>query len=132
MRVAVPLRLAETHAINDARVVQRIRDDGVLLIQQRLKNAGVRIEAARVQDGILGSKEVRHGLLQLLVDVGGAADETHRRQPVAVCVQRIFCCLNDLWVPGKAKVVVGTEVQQGLGRGLDVDRGALLGRDDTL
>ena len=44
--VAIPLRLTEPHAVDDARVVQLIGNDGVFLTEQRLEQTAIRIEAA--------------------------------------------------------------------------------------
>ncbi len=48
-----PACLAETDAVDDGGVIERVRDDGVVLGEQSLEDAGVRVEARRVQDGVL-------------------------------------------------------------------------------
>ena len=45
VRVAQALRLAEPDAVDDARVIERVADDGVVFVQQRLEQAAVGIEA---------------------------------------------------------------------------------------
>ena len=52
----MPLRLAQPDAVDDAGVVERIGDDRVLLIQQRLEQAAVGIEAGGVEDRVLGAR----------------------------------------------------------------------------
>ena len=61
----------------------------VLFCQHRLEEAGVRVEARRVQYRVVGLVEVGDLALQLRVDVLGAADEAHRAQPEAVGVERL-------------------------------------------
>jgi len=50
--------LAEAQAVDDGRVVELVRDDGVVGRQQRLEQAGVGVETARVQDGVLAAVEL--------------------------------------------------------------------------
>jgi hypothetical protein len=39
-------------------VVERVRDDGVLLAEERLEQAAVRVETGRVEDRRLGAEEL--------------------------------------------------------------------------
>ena len=55
--IAQALRFAQAHAVDDARVVQRVADHCVLLVEQRLEQPAVRIEARRVEDRVLGAEE---------------------------------------------------------------------------
>ena len=43
--VPVSLRFAQPDAVDDARVVECVRDDGVALVEQCLEDASVRVEA---------------------------------------------------------------------------------------
>ena len=43
--VAVALRLAQANAVDDARVIERVRDHRVALIEQRLEQAAIGVEA---------------------------------------------------------------------------------------
>ena len=57
--VAEPLRLREADAVDDARVVELVGDHRVLLAEQHLEQAAVRVEARRVQDRVLRPEELR-------------------------------------------------------------------------
>ena len=57
MRIAVALGPAETDAVDDRGVVERVADDGVPLVEQGLEEAAVGVEARRVEDGVLGAEE---------------------------------------------------------------------------
>src|SRR5436189_171906 len=87
--VAPALGLAQPHAVDDRGVIECIRDDRVLLGEQRLEHAAVGVEAGGVEQRVLGAEEGRDLLLQRLVQVLGAADEAHRGEPVAVAVERL-------------------------------------------
>src|SRR5690606_16536013 len=124
-------RLAQAHAVDDRGVVERVRDDRVVLAEQRLEQPAVRVKAGSVEDGVLRAEEVRDGLLQLLVQVLGAADEAHRGHAETVGVQRVLRGLDHRRVVGQAQVVVGAEVEHlaPVGQG---DLGGLRRGDDAL
>ncbi len=129
--VAVALRLAQADAVDDGRVVQLVADDGVVLAQQRLEEAAVRIEGSGVEDRVLGAEEARQPRLQRLVQVLRAADEAHRAQAVAVRAQRLVGRLDHRRVRRQAEVVVGAQVEHlaAVGR---AHEGALRRGDDAL
>jgi len=129
--VAVALRLAQAHAVDDRGVVERVGDDRVLFAQQRFEQATVGVEAGGVEDGVLGAEEVGDGLFQLLVQVLGAADEAYRGHAEAVGVERVLGGGDDVRVVGQAQVVVGAEVQHGAAVG-EGDLGRLRAGDDAL
>jgi hypothetical protein len=106
-------RLAQADAVDDGGVVQRIGDDGVVLVEQRFEHAAVGVEGRRVQDGVLGAEEFGDGLLQLFVHGLGAADEAHRRQAVAVFFRCVDGSLRHPLLAGQAEVVVGAHIDQG-------------------
>jgi hypothetical protein len=72
--------------VDDGRVVQLIADDGVVLAEQRLEQARIRVEARRVQDGVVGTKKAGQPPLEFLVDLLGTADEPHAGHAVAPAV----------------------------------------------
>ncbi len=82
--IAEALRFRKPHAVDDRGVVQRVRDHRVLFPQERLEEAAVRVEARAVEDRVLGAEEFRDAALELAVHVLGAADEAHRRHPIAM------------------------------------------------
>ena len=57
MLVSVLLGLAEPYSVNDGRVVESVGEDGVLGAEDLLKEAGVGVEAAGVQDGVIAAVE---------------------------------------------------------------------------
>ena len=121
--IAVTYRLAQTYAVDDRGVVQSIRDDGVLLRQQRLENTAVGIEARGVENRILGTEVVRYGLLKLLVYILTSADETYRRHSEAARIHRTLRRLDKTRIVRQPKIVVGAEIEYLLAR--YVDLGAL-------
>ncbi len=131
IRIPIPLRLAETDAVDDAGVVQLVADDGAIGIQQRLEQAAVGIEARRIQDRILGAKERRDAFLELLVDRLRAANEPYRGHPESIGVQAGFCRRDQVRMIGQPQVVVCAEVEDLLA-GLDADLGRLRGGDNAL
>ena len=50
-------------------MVQLITEHSVLLREQSLKEAGIGVEAAGIQDAVVAAMETRYLLLQLLVDI---------------------------------------------------------------
>ncbi len=89
VRVDEPPRLAQARAVDDGGVVELVGDEGAVLVQERLEDAAVGVEAGGVEDGVLrarGTRDMR--CLQLLVDLLRAADEAHGRHPVSPAVQR--------------------------------------------
>ena len=130
--VAIAAGLAEPDAVDDRGVVERVRDDGVLFAEQRLEQAGVGVEAGRVEDRVLRAEEGGEPLLELLVLLLRAADEPHRRHAVAVSLQRVPSPrVDQLGMVGEAEIVVRAEVQH-LAAGFGVDHAALGRGDDPL
>ena len=128
--VAVAHGLAQTHAVDDRSVVQRVGDDGVLLREEGLEHAAVRVEAGGVEDRILRAEIVGDGLFELLVDILTTADETHGRHAVSARVHRPFGSLYEARIVRKSEVVVRAEVQHFASA--DLDLGPLGRLDDPL
>ena len=129
--VAQALRLRQADAVDDARVVERVRDDRVLLAGQRLEQAAVGVEAGRIEDRVVGAEEGGEPALELAVHGLGAADEAYRGHAVAVAVERRVGGGDDRRVVGEPEVVVGAEVQH-LAPVLEADHGILRRGDDAL
>ena len=110
--VAVARRLAQPDAVDDRCMIQRIRDDRVLLVEQRLEHAAIGIECRRIQNRVFHSEKIRQRALQLLVDGLRAANEAHRRQPVTVLLGRRDRCLHRGFVARQAQIVVGAQIDQ--------------------
>ena len=62
--IAIALRFAQTHAINNRGMIERIRNHGVLRRQQGFEKPAVGIETRGVENGILRSKKLRERLFQ--------------------------------------------------------------------
>ena len=128
--VAVALRLAQPHAVDDRGVVERIGNDGVALVQQRLEHAAVGVETGGEQDGVV-LVEMRGDLaLQRAMLVLRAADEAHRGHAEAVGVERLARRRDHLGMIGEAEIVVGAEIDH-LAPG-DADAAALRALDQPL
>ena len=67
--VPVTLSLAQADTVDDACVVQLVRDHGIAVVQDCLKQTSVGIETGWVQNCIIGSVELGDGPLQLLVNI---------------------------------------------------------------
>jgi len=63
VRVAVASGLAEAHPINDRGVVERIRNNGVLGSEQRLKNTPIGIKCGGIENGVNSVVKVRNRTL---------------------------------------------------------------------
>ena len=109
--VAVFGCLGESYAVNDAGVIELVGDDRIFLGGYGFKQAAVCIKAAAVKNGILGAEELGKRCLKLLMYRLSAADKAHAGHTVAVLFVALGCDPFELLVVCKAKVVVGTEVQ---------------------
>ncbi len=125
------LRLAEADAVDDRGVVERVGNDRVLLTEDGLEKAAVRIETRGIQNRVLGTKKFTEARLKFLVDALGAADEAHRGQSVSPTVERLVRGGDEFGVIGKAEIVVRAEVDH-IGAGTGPDVGGLRCRDHAL
>ena len=122
--------LAETDAVDDARVVQGVADDGVLRPEHCLEQPRVGVEARGVQDRRLGAEPARDLILELFVDVLRTADEPYRGHPEPMRLQPLDDGLLDLLAVGQTQVVVGAHDEL-VPRGR-IDLRSLRGPDDLL
>mmetsp|Transcript_64028 Transcript_64028/g.165306 ORF Transcript_64028/g.165306 Transcript_64028/m.165306 type:complete len:265 (-) Transcript_64028:15-809(-) len=130
--VPIALCLAETDAVDDRGVIQRIGDHGILGPEDGLEDAGVGIEAAGEEDGVLCAVELADGSLEILVDVLRAADEADRTQTKAVASERLLARLDQGRVARQTQVVVGAKVQHRPLPVLNGDHAGLWAGDDSL
>ena len=129
--IAVAVRLAQAHAVDDARMVQLIGDHGILRAEQRFKKAAVGVKAGGIEDGVLHADKVGDLALERLVDLLRAADEAHGGKAEAPVVIALLRRLDQARVIGKTQVVVRAHVHNAV-RGGGVDAAFLRGGDDTL
>ncbi len=109
--VAQALRLAQPDAVDDAGVIQFVADDRVLLAEQRFEHAAVGIEAARIEDGVIGREECGERPFELLVHRLRAADEAHRCHAEAPAVEAFLRCRDQSRIVGQTEIIVGAEIQ---------------------
>jgi hypothetical protein len=125
---------AEADAVDERGVDEAVGDDDVVLGQDGLEDAGVGVHAGGEEERVLGAEEGRQLVLELAVDVLGAADEAHRGHAVAAGLQAVVRRLDHVGVAREPQVVVGAHVDDLLegraGRELDLDVGRL-GRVDV-
>ena len=129
--VTESLSLAETDAVDDGGVVQLVGDDCIIGTEQCLEQTGVSVEAGCVQDGVICTQEVGDCLLQVLVDLLCAADETDGGQTEAPVVVAVLSSFDQSGVVGQAQVVVGAHVDNALSL-CCIDTALLLCCDDSL
>jgi len=112
VRVTESLGLAQPDAVDDRRVVELVRDDRVLVVEQRLEEAAVGVEAGAEENRVVGAEKRREPLFELAVERLRSADEAHRRHPVAPAVEGLVRGLDHRRMARKAEVVVGAQVQE--------------------
>jgi len=110
--VAIPvtLRLAEPDPVDDAGMVQLVRNNGIIRPQKCFKQACIRIETGCVENGVVHSQELRQASLKLLVNRLGSADEPYRRETVSPPVQALVGRADNLRMIRQPEVVVGAQV----------------------
>ena len=128
--IAQAPRLAEADAVDDAGVIERVADHGVLFPEQGLEQAAVGIEAGRIEDRVLHAEKRGEPLFELPMHALGAADEPHRGDAVAVAIERLVRRLKHRGMIGESQVVVGAEIDHLAAVGEPHDR-ALRGADDA-
>jgi hypothetical protein len=109
--IPVPRGLAQPHPVDDRCMVQRIRNDGVVLAEQRLEHPAVCIEGRCVQDGVVCPVKCSDGVLELPVDVLGAADEAHARHAESVGVDGPFGRFHHPRMAAQSEVVVCAKIE---------------------
>ena len=134
VRVTESLRFGQADTVDDAGVVQRVTDDRIFGTEYGLEQAAIRVEARRIEDGILGAEKGADARLEFLVDGLGAADEAHRCHAVTEFIECLVRGRNDLGMIGETQVVVGAEVQHVLAAAVraHVDVGLLRAADQAL
>ena len=75
--IAEALCFAETNAIDNAGMIELIRDDGIFRSEQGLEKTAVRIEAGAVKNGIIHAQEITDLFLQVFMQLLRSADKTY-------------------------------------------------------
>jgi hypothetical protein len=112
VRVAEAPGLAQPDAVDDRRVIELVGDDRVLLVEQRLEEAAVGVEAGAEEDRVVGAEKRGQTLFELAVERLRPADEAHRRHPVAPAFEGLVCGLDHRRMAREAEVVVGAQVEE--------------------
>ena len=129
--VAIAAGFGEADAVDDGGVVEFVADDGVVGGEQGFEDAGVGVEAGRVEDRVVGLEEGAEAGFEFAVDFLGAADESDGGKAVAPAVEGGVGGGDEIGVVGEAEIVVGAEVEDGAAVGGAKAR-ALRSREDTL
>ena len=124
VRVAKLACLAEANPVNDRGVIERVGDDRVLLVEQRLEQPAVGVEAGGIKDRFLGAQETGQPRLELAMNALSTADKTHRSAAVTKAVERAVSGGEHGGMIGEPQVVVGAQVDD-LGPAGDLNDGAL-------
>ena len=107
-------RAAQPAAVDDARVIQLIGDDDVVLGEDGRDGAGVGGEAALKHHDGLDVLELGEAALELHVHLHRAGDRAHRARADAVLADGVERGLAQLRVRGEAEIVVRRQVDHRL------------------
>ena len=99
----------EPYGVDDARVVELVREDDGCRVGQRRNHRLVRVPARDVGQRRLGSREVCHLALELEMGLERSADEAHRGGARAVALEPLDPRPHDLGMVGEPEVVVRRE-----------------------
>ena len=91
-------------------MIERVADDSVLIVENCLEKASVRVETGRIKDRVFGAQKLADAFLELLVNGLRAADKAHRGHAVAVCIQRGVGRLDNFRMIGEAEIIIGAQV----------------------
>ena len=109
--VAEARRLAQANSINDARMIEFVGNDGVVLFEQRFKQSAVGVKARSVKYRVFRSQKGAKLGLQLFMNGLRATDKTHARQPIAPLIQGFARRTHNRRMVSQAEVVIGAHVQ---------------------
>jgi len=115
-------------------VIQRIGDDRVGLLEQRLEHAAVGVETGGEQDRFVLAQMFGDGEFEFAMQGLRAADEADRGHAEAEAVERVMRRGDDFRMIGEAEVIVGAEIDHlaPAVRGADPDAPALRAFDQPL
>src|SRR5690606_34687053 len=82
--VAKTLCLTQTYTIDDGRMVQGVRNNSILWLQQWLKYSAIGIKCCGIQNGVVCTQEFCYFSFQLFVDILCTTYKTHRRHTITV------------------------------------------------
>src|SRR3712207_6694997 len=91
-------------------MIERIADDSVPFIEQRLEQSAVRIEAGTVENGVVGAQKFTGGLFESFMRLMGAADEPDRRHAITIDFDSIDGRLLYIRMIRQPKIIVCAEI----------------------
>ncbi len=111
MCITETFRFAQTNAVDDRSMVQRVADQRILRPEQSLEEARVRIEARREENRVLRSMELCDFALELLMNVLRTADESHGAHAESVRIERLLRRGDQIRMVRQTEVIVRAEVE---------------------
>jgi hypothetical protein len=103
-------RAAQPATVDDAGVIQLVRDDDVLAREDRGDRAGVCRKPALKDDDRLGPLEIREALLQLHVEIKRSGNRSDRPGPDAVSPDGVNRPIRQRRMCGEPEIVVRRQV----------------------
>ena len=91
-------------------MVQAVGDDRILRPQQRLEQTAIGVETGGEQDRIILAQELRQALLQLAVNVLGAADEADGGHAKTLVIHDTACCRDKVGMIRQTEIIVGAQI----------------------
>ena len=109
---AVPLRLAEPHAVDDRGVVEAVGNDRIFVSKQRLEHAAIGVETGGEHNRVRLAQVLGNRLLEFTMQRLRSADEAHGGHAEAECVHGAARRRDHVRVVGEAQVIVGAEIDR--------------------
>ena len=103
----------EHHAVDEARVIQAVGVDHVVLLGKGGQQGQVGLESAGEGDGVFRALEGRHPLLEAAMGRAGTRDQPGRRGRKPARVESAVGRLVQGGVAGEPEIIVVREVEQG-------------------
>src|ERR1035441_4762689 len=104
------LSLAKSYPINDGSMIQLIRNDCILLIEQRLEDPAIGIESCSIKNSIFSAQELGNLCFQFLVNILCSADKPHRRHTITMTVYGLLCSFNNLRMRRQSQIIIRTKI----------------------
>src|SRR5205807_6188202 len=128
--VTVALGFAKPDAIDNAGMVEFVRNDGVFRAQERFEQPAVGVKARGVKNSVFGAEELAELRFQLFMDSLRAADETHARHSIAPTIERFLRRCYYRRMLGQAQIIISAQVEDRFAI-TDADGSALRRDDDS-
>ena len=110
MGIAQPGGFAEANAVDQARVVQGIADNGIPLVQQGFEQSAVGVEAGAIEDGVFSAEEGADRRFEGFVQSLRSADESHGRHTIPEFSESVGGRLPHIRMIRQPEVIVRAEI----------------------